>query len=106
MASDDSVLPQLLQRNEAWAKQVEAAEPKFFVESTKGQTPQVNLHLLFAILVFLIVSYRSDLQVLWIGCSDSRVPASVVTGSKPGDIFVHRNIAKYVEPSRFLPLLD
>ncbi|KAJ7775092.1 carbonic anhydrase [Mycena metata] len=57
--------------NSEWAKRVEIQEPGFFAESTKGQTP----------------------QVLWIGCSDSRVPESVVTAVRPGEIFVHRNIA-------------
>ncbi|KAJ7685360.1 carbonic anhydrase [Mycena polygramma] len=57
--------------NSEWARRVESQEPGFFQESTKGQTP----------------------QVLWIGCSDSRVPESVITAVRPGEIFVHRNIA-------------
>ncbi|KAF7323194.1 Carbonic anhydrase [Mycena chlorophos] len=60
--------------NAEWAKHVDSKEPTFFTESAKGQKP----------------------HVLWIGCSDSRVPESVITASRPGDIFVHRNIAKWV----------
>ncbi|KAJ7120488.1 carbonic anhydrase [Mycena crocata] len=57
--------------NSEWARRVESQEPGFFAESATGQKP----------------------QVLWIGCSDSRVPESVVTAVRPGEIFVHRNIA-------------
>ncbi|KAJ7510051.1 carbonic anhydrase [Mycena galericulata] len=61
--------------NAEWAKRVEAQEPGFFAESATGQKP----------------------QVLWIGCADSRVPESVVTAVRPGEIFVHRNIANQVQ---------
>lgn len=73
--------------NSEWAKRVESQEPGFFTDSTKGQTPQV-------------CAPKKDkpqlrrTQILWIGCSDSRVPESVVTAVRPGEIFVHRNIAK------------
>ncbi|KAH9851190.1 carbonic anhydrase [Lenzites betulinus] len=73
----DYVLARLLSNNAQWAEDVERAEPGFFAESAKGQTP----------------------KVLYFGCSDSRVPESVVTASKPGDIFVHRNIANQFHPS-------
>ncbi|KAI0056984.1 carbonic anhydrase [Artomyces pyxidatus] len=67
----DSAIARLFTANAQWADAVTHAEPGFFEESAKGQSP----------------------KVLWIGCSDSRVPESVITASKPGDIFVHRNIA-------------
>ncbi|KAJ7343306.1 carbonic anhydrase [Mycena albidolilacea] len=57
--------------NSEWAKRVQSQEPEFFAKSATGQTP----------------------KILWIGCSDSRVPESVVTAVRPGEIFVHRNIA-------------
>ncbi|KAG2119408.1 carbonic anhydrase [Suillus clintonianus] len=61
----------LLNANQEWAQSVIKDAPDFFTQSATGQSP----------------------KVLWIGCSDSRVPESVITASKPGDIFVHRNIA-------------
>ncbi|OCH83839.1 carbonic anhydrase [Obba rivulosa] len=67
----DHVLASLLANNKQWAADVHKAEPGFFEQCAKGQAP----------------------KVLWIGCADSRVPESVVTASRPGDIFVHRNIA-------------
>ena len=64
----------LLEGNKTWVREKLAKDPDFFERLSKGQTP----------------------QVLWIGCSDSRVPANEITGTKPGDIFVHRNIANMV----------
>ncbi|BAH39387.1 MAG TPA: carbonic anhydrase [Gemmatimonas aurantiaca] len=67
----------IIQNNREWAAAVVAADPDYFARHAKKQEP------LF----------------LYIGCSDSRVPANVVTGTVPGDLFVHRNIANLVVPS-------
>lgn len=64
----------LLEGNKKWVNQRLDEDPEFFNNLAKGQSP----------------------QVLWIGCSDSRVPANEITGTKPGEIFVHRNIANMV----------
>ncbi|MDQ3108953.1 MAG: carbonate dehydratase [Bacteroidota bacterium] len=64
----------LLENNKAWAKLNKDNDPDFFTELAKGQKP----------------------EYLWIGCSDSRVPANQVTGTKPGELFEHRNIANMV----------
>ncbi|RDX49542.1 carbonic anhydrase [Lentinus brumalis] len=69
--TQDYILARLLSNNAQWAEDVEKAAPGFLADLATAQTP----------------------KVLWIGCADSRVPESVVTASKPGDIFVHRNIA-------------
>ncbi|KAK7054688.1 hypothetical protein VNI00_003151 [Paramarasmius palmivorus] len=71
--SQFSPIERLFSNNAQWATDVERAEPGFFSQQAKGQAP----------------------KVLWIGCADSRVPETTLTGAKPGDIFVHRNIAKY-----------
>ncbi|KAL0946694.1 hypothetical protein HGRIS_012881 [Hohenbuehelia grisea] len=71
MAHHHDALYRLLTTNSQWALDVEDAEPDFFSKCAEGQSP----------------------SVLWIGCADSRVPESVITGARPGDIFVHRNIA-------------
>lgn len=72
----DPTLARIFLSNAQWAEAVNAAEPRFFEQSAEGQAP----------------------KILWLGCSDSRVPESVVTASRPGDIFVHRNIANQVHP--------
>ncbi|KAI9438001.1 carbonic anhydrase [Lactarius indigo] len=73
----DATLAKIFSAHSRWAKSVKVADPTFFKKSAKGpQTP----------------------KVLWIGCSDSRVPESVITASRPGDIFVHRNIANQIHP--------
>jgi len=64
----------LLLENKAWAQERIKADPDFFNRLAALQTP----------------------EFLWIGCSDSRVPANEITGTKPGEIFVHRNIANLV----------
>ena len=76
----------LLEGNKNWVKNKLAEDPDFFNRLSQGQSP----------------------QVLWIGCSDSRVPATEITGKEPGDIFVHRNIANMVVHSdmNLLSVLD
>jgi carbonic anhydrase len=64
----------LLLENKAWAAERLADDPSFFDRLKNIQTP----------------------EYLWIGCSDSRVPANEITGTQPGEIFVHRNIANMV----------
>ena len=64
----------LLNQNNDWAQEVQSRSNTFFDELSKGQSP----------------------EVVWIGCSDSRVPPNTITGTEPGDLFVHRNIANLV----------
>jgi carbonic anhydrase len=65
---------QLLENNKKWVASQLAIDPDYFENLAKSQNP----------------------AYLWIGCSDSRVPANQITGTLPGDIFVHRNIANMV----------
>ena len=67
-------LKQLFVRNREWAAEMVAKDPEFFVSLTEQQTP----------------------RYLWIGCSDSRVPANQIVGLAPGEMFVHRNVANVV----------
>ncbi len=66
----------LLLENKAWAAEQLLDDPDFFKRLANVQSP----------------------EFLWIGCSDSRVPSNVITGTLPGEIFVHRNIANLVVP--------
>jgi carbonic anhydrase len=70
-------LQNLLDNNQAWAAQMEREQPGFFGQLKDQQTP----------------------KYLWIGCSDSRVPANQITGLAPGEVFVHRNVANLVPHS-------
>lgn len=67
-------IEQLLLQNKAWVEQKNRADPDFFHRLSSIQTP----------------------HYLWIGCSDSRVPANEITGTEPGEVFVLRNIANMV----------
>src|ERR1051325_8605787 len=64
----------LLQDNKAWAAAQIERDPEYFERLLHLQSP----------------------EILWIGCSDSRVPANQITGTEPGEIFVHRNVANMV----------
>ena len=77
---------QLIENNKKWVEDQLALDKDFFKDLAKGQNP----------------------QLLWIGCSDSRVPANEIVGGKPGDVFVHRNIANMVVHSdmNMLSVLD
>jgi carbonic anhydrase len=67
-------LEHLLANNRAWADQIKREDAQFFARLAAQQTP----------------------RYLWIGCSDSRVPANQITGLQPGEVFVHRNVANVV----------
>ena len=67
-------LGELFDTNRQWAEGIERRTPGFFTRLPKQQTP----------------------QYLWIGCSDSRVPANQIVGLAPGEVFVHRNVANVV----------
>lgn len=69
----------LLKRNREWAATVLDKDPEFFTKLANQQTP----------------------RFLWIGCSDSRVPANQITGLAPGEVFVHRNVANVVIETDF-----
>jgi carbonic anhydrase len=68
------ILSHLFENNRAWAAQIRKQDPDFFHNLSRQQSP----------------------EYLWIGCSDSRVPANQVVGLLPGELFVHRNVANVV----------
>jgi carbonic anhydrase len=76
----------ILDNNKRWVEESLELDPNYFEDLAKGQTP----------------------PLLWIGCSDSRVPANEIIGAKPGEVFVHRNIANMVIHSdmNMLSVLD
>ena len=67
-------LPELFENNRAWARRIVQQDPEFFAKLSRQQSP----------------------EYLWIGCSDSRVPANDIVGLLPGELFVHRNVANVV----------
>ena len=69
-----NALQHLFDNNRTWAERMEREQPGFFTRLANQQSP----------------------KYLWIGCSDSRVPANQITGLDPGEVFVHRNVANVV----------
>src|SRR5205823_12085850 len=76
IGADYLMLDQLKENNRAWAEGKLAVDPGFFKRLEGQQTP----------------------EYLWIGCSDSRVPANEIVGLDPGELFVHRNVANLAPP--------
>lgn len=72
-------LDNLFESNRAWAQSVKTSDPQFFEKLAAQQSP----------------------EYLWIGCSDSRVPANQIVGLMPGEVFVHRNVANIVVHTDF-----
>ncbi|SFC77228.1 carbonic anhydrase [Flexibacter flexilis DSM 6793] len=72
--TDSSIIHQLLDNNKQWVEERLKTDPSYFEDLSQGQSP----------------------SILWIGCSDSRVPAESISGAEPGELFVHRNIANLV----------
>lgn len=70
-------IQQLLENNRRWSERINREEPDYFPTLSKQQSP----------------------EFLWIGCSDSRVPANEILGLLPGEVFVHRNVANLVHSS-------
>jgi carbonic anhydrase len=68
------LLKRIIENNRVWSESIRAAKPDFFERLSRQQRP----------------------EFLWIGCSDSRVPANEVMGLMPGEVFVHRNVANVV----------
>ena len=68
-----------MENNKKWAQKVSQEDPTFFPDLAEKQSP----------------------EILWIGCSDSRVPANQIVGLMPGEVFVHRNIANVVVHTDF-----
>src|ERR1043166_1107653 len=69
-----TALTQLLDNNRAWSERIRRSDPDFFARLSRQQRP----------------------KYMWIGCSDSRVPANEIVGLLPGELFVHRNVANVV----------
>lgn len=69
----------LLSDNKNWAREKKASDPEFFTQLAKTQKP----------------------EFLWIGCSDSRVPAEIIVNAEPGEMFIHRNIANQMVSTDF-----
>ena len=68
------LLKHLFEKNKNWADNIKKSDPEFFTKLSEQQSP----------------------EYLWIGCSDSRVPANQIVDMLPGEVFVHRNIANLV----------
>lgn len=79
MTDERNELQHLLKNNVEWAEKIKAEDPEFFLKLSRQQSP----------------------EYLWIGCSDSRVPANELVGLLPGELFVHRNVGNVVVHTDF-----